>query len=153
MQTFTVTYSPTFATPTATTSATSSAPTAEVSSLNIRNCPGANGTDVVLPDGQTFAVVCGTNYGGPVDIGLYESSFGQCVSDCGISNNGFSAPRCRGVTYLPYSTGNDENCFWKNQAALDQFTADRNAVSAVLISLPLLSVTMAVPTVFPTATV
>ncbi|KAI4107353.1 MAG: hypothetical protein L6R37_001714 [Teloschistes peruensis] len=150
MQTFTVTYSPSFATPTATASTTTSAPTADPSSLNIQSCPGLNGTNVDLPDGQAFAVVCGTNYGGPVDVGLYEGSFGKCVQDCGISNNGFSAPRCRGVTYLPYTTGGQVNCFWKNAAALDEFTADPNAVSAVLVTLPLLSVTIAVPTVFPT---
>ncbi|KAL8666892.1 MAG: hypothetical protein Q9202_001132 [Teloschistes flavicans] len=155
VQTFVTTY------PTATTSTTSnimtaalnttsSAPTAPVSSLNINKCPGLNGTTVILPDGQVFAVVCGTNYGGPVDVGLYENSFGQCVQDCGIANNGFSAVRCRGVTYMPYNSGTAVNCFLKNAAGLEDYTADPNSVSAVLQDHPSLSVTIALPTAFPT---
>ncbi|KAL8693836.1 MAG: hypothetical protein Q9218_001392 [Villophora microphyllina] len=155
VQTFTVTPSPASASTSssalsAASSTTSTAATAAPSSLDIAKCPGLNGTIVTLPDGQEFAVVCETEYGGPVDIGLTEATFGSCVLDCGNANNGFSAVRCRGVTYFPNNIG--QNCFWKNLAALSDFDMNDGAVSAVLINAPLLSTTIPVPTAFPTPT-
>ncbi|KAI4197369.1 MAG: hypothetical protein LQ346_003022 [Caloplaca aetnensis] len=100
--------------------------------LNIDNCPGLNSTVVALSDGQQFAVVCETEFSGPVDIGLQERNFQDCIQDCGVANNGFSAVRCRGVTYYPNRvTG--PNCFFKNAAALMSAVENELAVSAVLI--------------------
>ncbi|KAL9011640.1 MAG: hypothetical protein Q9173_003539, partial [Seirophora scorigena] len=101
--------------------------------LDPANCPGLNGTLVTLSDGQQFAVVCETSFGGPVDIGLVASTFQGCVENCGNANNGFSAVRCRGVTYDPDIQGS-QNCFYKNAAALLESTHTRQAVSAILIN-------------------
>ncbi|KAL9019437.1 MAG: hypothetical protein Q9185_003329 [Variospora sp. 1 TL-2023] len=113
-------------------SATSSAPSV-LPTLDPRNCPGLNGTIVTLPDGQQFAVVCETAFGGPIDIGLVEPTFQKCLEDCGEANNGFSAVRCRGVTYLPLDQGG-QNCYLKNQAALLESQHTELAVSAILIN-------------------
>ncbi|KAL8868602.1 MAG: hypothetical protein Q9174_004881 [Haloplaca sp. 1 TL-2023] len=115
-------------------------------------CPGLDGTTIDLTDGQKFAVVCETDYGGPVTVGLIEPSFQACVLDCATANNGFSAVRCRGVTYIRNTRPGDQNCFYKNLASLDQALQNPNAVSAVLILIPQLNTTIPVPTSFPTAT-
>ncbi|KAL8696849.1 MAG: hypothetical protein Q9201_007445, partial [Fulgogasparrea decipioides] len=128
----------------------SSTATAALSSVNIDRCPGLNGTRVTLEDGQKFEVVCETQYGGPVDIGLSERTFGECIKDCGTANNGFSAVRCRGVTYYPNNP--DQNCFFKNLAGLADSSADDDAVSAVLVYVPLLNVSIGLPSAFPTPT-
>ncbi|KAI4288088.1 MAG: hypothetical protein L6R35_002646 [Caloplaca aegaea] len=113
-------------------SATSSAPSV-LPTLDPGNCPGLNGTVAILSDGQQFAVVCETAFGGPIDIGLVEPTFQKCLEDCGNANNGFSAVRCRGVTYLPADQGG-QNCYLKNQAALLESQHTEFAISAILIN-------------------
>ncbi|KAL8988024.1 MAG: hypothetical protein Q9177_002844, partial [Variospora cf. flavescens] len=113
-------------------SATSSAPSV-LPILDPGNCPGLNGTIVTLTDGQQFAVVCETAFGGPIDIGLVEPTFQKCLEDCGNANNGFSAIRCRGVTYQTTNQGG-QNCYLKNQAALLESQHTEWAVSAILIN-------------------
>ncbi|KAI4273689.1 MAG: hypothetical protein LQ337_004456 [Flavoplaca oasis] len=115
------------------TSATTVALTA-LPTLDLNSCPGLNGTVITLEDGQAFAVVCSTEYGGPVDIGLSERSFRDCVQDCATTNNGFSAV----------------NCNFKNLAGLAEAYNNPQAISAVLINAPLLNTTIAAPTSFPT---
>ncbi|KAL8967773.1 MAG: hypothetical protein Q9197_005244 [Variospora fuerteventurae] len=133
---------------TADASATSSAPSV-LPTLDPRNCPGLNGTVASLSDGQQFAVVCETAFGGPIDIGLVEPTFQKCLEDCGNANNGFSAIRCRGVTYLPADQGG-QNCYLKNQAALLESQHTELAVSAILINYEALNATttpgFAIPT-------
>ncbi|KAL8877318.1 MAG: hypothetical protein Q9198_004641, partial [Flavoplaca austrocitrina] len=131
------------------TSATTVALTA-LPTLDIDSCPRLNGTVITLEDGQAFAVICSTEYGGPVDIGLSERSFRDCVEDCATTNNGFSAPRCRGVSYLIDETTGEVNCNFKNLAGLAEAYNNPQAISAVLINAPLLSVTIAAPSSFPT---
>ncbi|KAL8970088.1 MAG: hypothetical protein Q9183_001686 [Haloplaca sp. 2 TL-2023] len=122
-----------------------------VPSLEPPVCPGLDGTTIDLTDGQQFAVVCETDYGGPVSVGLIEDSFQDCVLSCATANNGFSAVRCRGVTYYRDTTAPAQNCFFKNLGSLDQAVQRENAVSAVLINVPQLNTTIAPPTSFPTA--
>ncbi|KAI4203015.1 MAG: hypothetical protein LQ348_001451, partial [Seirophora lacunosa] len=122
--------------PSTTSTTGASATGAEASALptlDPANCPGLNGTLVTLSDGQQYAVVCETSFSGPVDIGLVESGFQKCVEDCGNANNGFSAVRCRGVTYFPNIQGS-QNCFYKNAASLLESTHTEEAVSAILIN-------------------
>ncbi|KAL8650633.1 MAG: hypothetical protein Q9210_003719, partial [Variospora velana] len=113
-------------------SATSSAPSV-LPTLDPAHCPALNGTVVTLSDGQQFAVVCETAFGGPIDIGLVEPTFQKCLEDCGNANNGFSAVRCRGVTYSPGDQGG-QNCYFKNQVALLESQYTQLAVSAILIN-------------------
>lgn len=135
----------------ASAAATTTAAASATPALDIRNCPGINGTSVTLPDGQEFVVVCETEYSGPVDVGLLENTFQDCIQDCGTANNGFSSVRCRAVTYFPSRTM-ENNCFFKNAAALQVSSANEFAVSAVLVNNPALNVTVPVPTTFPTPT-
>ncbi|KAL8700034.1 MAG: hypothetical protein Q9224_001156, partial [Gallowayella concinna] len=120
--------------------------------LDPATCPGLDGTIIALPDGQQFAVVCETQYGGPVDVGISEKSFSDCVQDCGTANNGFSAVRCRGVTYFPNLAPPLQNCFFKNLASLAEAYHNLDVISAVLLSIPILSVTIPAPTSFPAPT-
>ncbi|KAL8924930.1 MAG: hypothetical protein Q9208_003813 [Pyrenodesmia sp. 3 TL-2023] len=119
--------------------------------LNINNCPGLNSTVVALSDGQKFAVVCETEFGGPTEIGLQEKTFQDCIENCGTANNGFSAVRCRGVTYYPDRlTG--PNCFFKNAASLMAAVENDFAVSAVLVGYHALNATVSPSFMLPSAT-
>ncbi|KAL9026953.1 MAG: hypothetical protein Q9180_007401 [Flavoplaca navasiana] len=131
------------------TSATTIALTA-LPTLDPDSCSGLNGTVITLEDGQAFAVICSTEYGGPVDIGLSERSFRDCVEDCATTNNGFSAPRCRAVSYLTDKTTGEVNCNFKSVAGLTDAYYNPRAISAVLVSVPLLNESIAAPTSFPT---
>ncbi|KAL8833111.1 MAG: hypothetical protein Q9170_004493 [Blastenia crenularia] len=147
-----ISLSGTLSPPTSTSATAAAAATAsDYPTLDISNCPGLNGTVVGLSDGQQFAIVCQTEYGGPVDVGLQEPTLQDCIQQCGTANNGFSAVRCRGLTYYPNVT-NRPNCNFKNAASLLSFDEDEYAVSAVLINAPALNATIAAPTSFPTQT-
>ncbi|KAL8757152.1 MAG: hypothetical protein Q9199_002418 [Rusavskia elegans] len=118
--------------------------------LERNRCPDLNSTVITLEDGQAFAVVCSTEYGGPTDIGLSEKSFNDCIQDCATTNNGFSAVRCRGVTYFADRASGVVNCNFKNLAGLAEVYNNPEGISAVLIEVPLLGTTIPVPTSFPT---
>ncbi|CAL8578865.1 hypothetical protein XPA_004636 [Xanthoria parietina] len=130
---------------TSTTIALTAAPT-----LTLDLCPGLNDTVITLADGQAFVVVCSTEYGGPTDIGLSEKSFNDCIQDCATTNSGFSAARCRAVTYFANRDTGEVNCNFKNLDGLGDVYNNPEGISAVLIEVPLLSTTLPLPTSFPT---
>ncbi|KAI4109782.1 MAG: hypothetical protein LQ339_001566, partial [Xanthoria mediterranea] len=127
-----------------TTIALTAAPT-----LALDLCPNLNGTVITLGDGQAFAVVCSTEYGGPTDIGLSEKSFNDCIQDCATTNSGFSAARCRAVTYFANRDTGEVNCNFKNLDGLGDVYNNPDGISAVLIEVPLLSTILPLPTDFP----
>ena len=86
-----------------------------------------------------------------MSVGLIEDTFQACVLDCATANNGFSAVRCRGVTYYRNRKAPEQNCFFKNLGSLDQAVQSDDAESAVLILIPSLNTTIAAPSSFPTA--
>ncbi|KAI4187503.1 MAG: hypothetical protein L6R41_002785 [Letrouitia leprolyta] len=118
------------------TSATATAASGSaVPSLTPPICPGLNGTIIDLSDGQEYGVVCETEYGGATDIGLTTRTFQDCIQSCAVANNGFSAVRCRAVTYFDYDPrAPSPNCFYKNLAALTDQRYNKFAQSAVLLN-------------------
>ncbi|KAL8688443.1 MAG: hypothetical protein Q9224_004882, partial [Gallowayella concinna] len=74
-------------------------------SINPLGCPTINNTIYTAQNGEQFQLQCYRQYGGPVSIGLDQFVFRECIEQCSKVNQGFSAVRCFGVTWLQYNTG------------------------------------------------
>ncbi|KAI4215110.1 MAG: hypothetical protein LQ351_002425 [Letrouitia transgressa] len=102
-------------------------------SVNPDGCPALNNTVYTVPGtNQQYQLQCYRKYGGPNTIGLDEPSFRECIQECSFVNNGFSAIRCFGVSWLKYGIG--VHCNLKGQSGLVSYTVDYLAVSAVLLT-------------------
>ncbi|KAL9610951.1 MAG: hypothetical protein Q9167_004361 [Letrouitia subvulpina] len=102
-------------------------------SVNPDGCPTLNNTIYTVPGtNQQYQLQCYRKYGGPNAIGLDEPYFRECIQECSVVNNGFSAVRCFGVSWLKYGIG--VHCNLKAQSGLASYTVDYLAVSAVLLT-------------------
>ncbi|KAI4244655.1 MAG: hypothetical protein L6R40_002859 [Gallowayella cf. fulva] len=97
-------------------SSTSSSSRPIATSINGVGCPSINGTIFTTQNGEQFQLQCYRSYGGSVAIGLDEPYFRDCIEECSTVNQGFSAVRCYGTTWLKYSAG--IHCNLKSQTGL-----------------------------------
>ncbi|KAL8800710.1 MAG: hypothetical protein Q9182_004982 [Xanthomendoza sp. 2 TL-2023] len=103
-------------------------------SINPLGCPTINNTIYTTENGEQFQLQCYRQYGGPVSVGLDQSNFRDCIEECSKVNQGFSAVRCYGTTWLKYFSG--IHCNLKGQSGLATYTTHYDAVSAVLLGAP-----------------
>ena len=113
-----------------------SSPTSGVSlptgNLVLDSCPQKNGS-IYTELGQTFEILCYTNFIGPSDQGFYVPSFYQCVHDCAIINVGFSQTRCFAASYIP-NNGVGSDCFFRTYNNSQNPIYDPKATSAILLN-------------------
>ena len=96
------------------------------------NCPANNGS-IYTTLGQTFQILCLTNFIGPSDQGLYVTTFYACVHDCAIANVGFSQSRCYAASYIP-NNGVGSDCFFRTLNSSQHPIFDPKATSAILVN-------------------
>ncbi|KAL8834760.1 MAG: hypothetical protein Q9170_003609 [Blastenia crenularia] len=94
--------------------------------------PSINNTIYTLPSGEQYQLQCYRAYGGPISIGLDQTYFRDCINECSVVNQGFSAVRCYGVTWMKYAQG--VHCNLKSQTGLGNYTTEYESVSAVLLT-------------------
>lgn len=95
-------------------------------------CPVKNGSHYTT-QGQTFEILCDTNFIGPDYQGLYVPSLYDCINDCAIVNVGFSQDNCYAASYIP-NNGVGSDCFFKSLNGSTHPQFDPKATSAILIN-------------------
>ncbi len=93
-------------------------------------CPAINGTTITTTDGEVYLVLCDTDYIGRQSIGLSEPDLLACVAQCSTTNDGFSATRCKGVSFRPQLV---QNCYLKFNLDHPTTNTTYEIVSAILI--------------------
>ncbi|KAL6714417.1 hypothetical protein ACLMJK_007840 [Lecanora helva] len=96
------------------------------------SCPYDNGT-LYTENGQTFMILCATNFLGSQIQGFNDLNFQQCVHDCALINIGYSANDCYAASYIPNNdVGSD--CFFRNLSSSEQPYYDPKVTSAILVN-------------------
>ncbi|KAL2044810.1 hypothetical protein N7G274_002585 [Stereocaulon virgatum] len=134
------------------TPSNSSVPTPTLSPP-LPGCPVDNGSTYIT-QGQTFKILCETNFEGPAAQGIIVPTLHSCISDCAAVNLGFSQIRCYAVSYAPFPPSGVSNCFFRTLNNSGHPFTDNNYISAILILPPSISLnttSMLGPTAFPPA--